>query len=669
MKKFWVNLLVVLLFAALAMTCASAEADEEIIPGDGSDLEVQVEAVDDGIILEDDLSMDVPELPALGENDGIALDLTLEDVEAVTVSPDNAVESNDDAGDFQIINGILVKYNGEGGDVVIPNSVTVIGEKAFYGCHSLTSVSIPDSVTSIGSSAFYYCSSLTSITIPDSVTSIGDSAFSGCSGLTSVTIPGSVTSIGDSAFYYCSSLTSVTIPGSVTSIGDYAFGGCSSLTSVSIPDSVTSIVGTFSGCSSLTSVTIPSSVTSIGGSAFSCCSSLTSVTIPGSVTSIGGDAFSGCSSLTSVTIPGSVTSIGGSAFSGCSSLTSVTIPGSVTSIGGAAFLGCSSLTSVSIPDSVTSIGVWAFHGCSSLSSVSIGNGLTYISDDMFRGCQLLESITIPKNIESISDSAFKKCYSLLNVTLLNSDMNISNNAFSGCPTAITFHTPCDSATTKWVERKGYKVVKSEHTPVTDKAVAPTLKKAGLTEGSHCSVCGKTLVRQKTVPMLISIKNCKITGIKDAVFTGKAIKPSPVVKYNGKKLVEGTDYTVKYANNKAVGKATVTITGKGKYGASVKRAFKINPKAVALAGLTAGKQQLVVKWNKGTGITGYEVQYGLKKSFAGAKKVTIKKAATVKTVLKKLTTGKKYYVRVRAYKTVGGKKYYSAWSKAKGAKVK
>jgi len=77
----------------------------------------------------------------------------------------------------------------------------------------------------------------------------------------------------------------------------------------------------------------------------------------------------------------------------------------------------------------------------------------------------------------------------------------------------------------------------------------------------------------------------------------------------------------------------------------------------------------VKWNKGTGITGYEVQYGLKKSFAGAKKVTIKKAATVKTVLKKLTTGKKYYVRVRAYKTVSGKKYYSAWSKAKNAKVK
>ncbi|MBQ3303650.1 MAG: fibronectin type III domain-containing protein, partial [Clostridia bacterium] len=208
-----------------------------------------------------------------------------------------------------------------------------------------------------------------------------------------------------------------------------------------------------------------------------------------------------------------------------------------------------------------------------------------------------------------------------------------------------------------------------HTPVTDKAVAPTLKKTGLTEGSHCSVCGKVLVKQKKVAKLISIKKCAITGIKDAVYTGKAIKPSPVVKYNGKKLVKGTDYTVKYAKNKAVGAATVTVTGIGKYGESVSKTFKINPKAVALAGLTAGKQQLTVTWKKGVVNTWYEIQYSLKKNFAGAKTIAIKKAATVKTVLKNLTTGKTYYVRIRAYKTVNGKKYYSAWSKAKSAKVK
>ena len=202
------------------------------------------------------------------------------------------------------------------------------------------------------------------------VTSIGEWAFSGCSSLTSVTIGNSVTSIGNSAFADCSSLTSVTIPDSVTSIGEWAFSGCSSLTSITIPDSVTSIGGwTFFGCSSLTSVTIPNSVTSIGEGAFCECTSLTSITIPDSVTSIGSFAFSDCRALTSVTIPDSVTSIGDSAFHNCRSLTSITIPDSVTSIGEGAFCECTSLTSITIPDSVTSIGEGAFCDCTSLTSI------------------------------------------------------------------------------------------------------------------------------------------------------------------------------------------------------------------------------------------------------------------------------------------------------------
>ena len=133
--------------------------------------------------------------------------------------------------------------------------VTSIGERAFYYCSGLTSVTIPNSVTSFADYAFAHCSSLTSVTIPNSVTSIGGGAFYGCSGLTSVTIPNSVTSIGEAAFQYCSSLTSVTIPNSVTSIGNYAFYNCSGLTSVTIPNNVTSIGGgAFSECSGLTSV-------------------------------------------------------------------------------------------------------------------------------------------------------------------------------------------------------------------------------------------------------------------------------------------------------------------------------------------------------------------------------------------------------------------------------
>ena len=153
----------------------------------------------------------------------------------------------------------------------------------------------------LGNRAFYGCSGLTSLTIPSGVTSIGNQTFDGCSGLTSLIIPSSVTSIGGYAFEGCSGLTSLTIPSGVTSIGYYAFEGCSGLTSLTIPSSVTEIGwGAFEGCSGLTSLTIPSGVTSIGNSVFEGCSGLKSLTIPSSVTSIGNYAFVGCSGLISI---------------------------------------------------------------------------------------------------------------------------------------------------------------------------------------------------------------------------------------------------------------------------------------------------------------------------------------------------------------------------------
>ena len=168
--------------------------------------------------------------------------------------------------------------------------------------------------------------SVKKVVIEDGVTSIGNEAFAGCSSLTSITLSNNITNIGNSAFAGCSSLTSITIPDSVTSIGEVAFSGCSSLTSITIPDGVTSIGdATFSNCEGLTSITIPDSVTSIGEGAFYACSSLTSITIPDSVTRIGDYAFKNCSNLTSITIPDSVTSIGSSAFKNCRSLQTISL--------------------------------------------------------------------------------------------------------------------------------------------------------------------------------------------------------------------------------------------------------------------------------------------------------------------------------------------------------
>ena len=185
----------------------------------------------------------------------------------------------------------LIAYRSKKKDYEIPNSVTSIGDGAFFDCESLISIHIPDSVTSIGYEAFGNCENLTSIHIPDSVTCIGDHAFSDCYNLTSIHIPNSVTSIGHEAFRGCVKLTSIHIPDSVTSIGNGAFVGCKSLKSIHIPNSVTSIgKNAFWGCKNLTSIHIPDSVTSIGDSAFHNCP-LNASTIQGLISRFGEKIF------------------------------------------------------------------------------------------------------------------------------------------------------------------------------------------------------------------------------------------------------------------------------------------------------------------------------------------------------------------------------------------
>ena len=368
--------------------------------------------------------------------------------------------------------------------IVIPDSVTTIGVRAFSWCNGLTSITIPDFVISIGDEAFNYCYNLTSVTLGGSVNYIGNEAFGDCHELTSITFPDSLTAVGERAFSYCEGLTSITIPDSLTSIGERAFFHCPELGSINVESGNTvysstgncliesasktliagcknSIIPTdgsvisigdeaFGDCWGLTSITIPDSVVAIGYRAFYNCLGLKSITIPCSVNSIGEEAFLSCSKLASIVIPDSVISIGKNAFRSCARLkTSGPIGGDyniefgwIDAIPKNAFYYCTSLTSVVIPGSVATVGDYAFYGCSRLTSINIPDSVTMIGKYSFSHCAGLESITVDSSnavynslgnclIEINSKTLIAGCKNSI-IPTDGSVISIGDSAFFGC---------------------------------------------------------------------------------------------------------------------------------------------------------------------------------------------------------------------------------------------
>ncbi len=348
----------------------------------------------------------------------------------------------------------------------IPSGVQTIGDKAFYQCTSLTTIKIPSGVQTVGTQTFYKCTSLTTITIPQTVKSIGQSAFNGCTGLlTTVTLEEGLETIGYTAFKGCTSLTTISIPSSVTSIDSTAFSGCTGLTTVTFSEGI-SAIGGLSGCTSLTTIRIPSSVTSIDSTAFSGCTGLTTVTFSEGISAIGG--LSGCTSLTTIRIPSSVTSIDSTAFSGCTGLTKVTFDKGPGTIGEAAFSGCTSLSTISIPSTVKSIGKSAFNGCTKLNSVTLDEGLETIGESAFSGCTSLSKISIPSSVTSIGSSAFQDCSALNTITILNGSQlkDVGASAFKNCSSLISI-TSIPTSVTQYKQELFYGCSKLNSIGITD----------------------------------------------------------------------------------------------------------------------------------------------------------------------------------------------------------
>jgi hypothetical protein len=253
--------------------------------------------------------------------------------------------------------------------VTLDTNLTSIGDGAFYSCYTLASITFPARVGSIGTYVFVG-DALTNVIIPASVTNLGEAPFAFCGSLSNISVNAgntSFTSVGGVLFNHdqttlidypaASTATSYAIPGSVTAIEFFAFSYCR-LTNAAIGTGIVSIGGgAFAGSSSMAAITVSAqnpTYSSLNGVLFN--KNQTSLLeYPGGVSG-------------SYTIPNGVTSIGFDAFELCSGLTSVDIPNSVTTIASYVFFKCTGLTSVTIPFGVTSLGDYAFQDCSSLAS-------------------------------------------------------------------------------------------------------------------------------------------------------------------------------------------------------------------------------------------------------------------------------------------------------------
>lgn len=311
----------------------------------------------------------------------------------------------------------------------LPNSLTTLGDKAFYECKMWNGeISLP-LITDVPNGAFYSCQKLRKVSFGPQLKSIGSSALCRCEGITELNLPNGLGTIESGAFYGCNNLTEVVMPESVTSIGSEVFAFCSALKKVTLPSSLTDIPDKlFYACDVLNDIVIPTSVKTMGRGVFSGCKALERMTIGDGVT-IGNNLFSDCESLKEVKLPATLTTIPEYTFNKCVSLKKVEFPTGLMSIERYAFEG-SGIEEVVVPETVTKI-AGSFANCKSLKRFVFPKNLETIENSMFRNCELLADITLPTNVKTIGSYAFAG--TLFDKNELPATVNsLGYNAFENC---------------------------------------------------------------------------------------------------------------------------------------------------------------------------------------------------------------------------------------------
>lgn len=322
---------------------------------------------------------------------------------------------------------LLTSVNIIGGATnALPDGVVEIGAYAFSDCPNFSISTLPNGISTIPPYTFQNCS-LNGFNLPDTVTSIGDYAFYSSGAVLENGLPGNLVTIGEYAFAQCPSLQLSEFPDTVASIGEGAFFDCPNVCFVQLPSGLTRIENkTFGKCSNLLISSIPSSVTYIGNSAFSHCPKITVTSLPSSITWIGNYAFYNSERMSVETLPNSLRYLGDYAFTSINASGSgfhnrsrnlTSVPGNLEYVGLYAFYNCPYLYAKVLPSSITQIESYAFAGCSNLAITSLPYNLTSLGAGAFSNCPKIRLKTLPSSLEAIGAEAFSGCTGIEELTV------------------------------------------------------------------------------------------------------------------------------------------------------------------------------------------------------------------------------------------------------------